>query len=75
MMKSTETTATLGQSPQKLFLSLRLGDLIQETASGTVITQQLKQRKTFFNNGFEFLNCSFAQTSVNDSKLISTNNR
>lgn len=52
-------------------------DPIQERAAGGCHHSAPRIERDFFNNGFIvvfFLSCGFAQTSVNDSRLISIKN-
>lgn len=78
-MKSTETAETVGQSPQKLFHSLRLGGRTRpnsrDSLRGLSSFNSSNRERHFSTVDLVFLNCTFAQTSVNDTKLISANNR
>lgn len=58
-MKSTEATATVGQSPQEWFYSLQPGDRTGASflrqLLRPIITQRLKQkRRHLFNSGIGF---------------------
>lgn len=72
MMKSTETTETVGQSPPNCFIS-KMGkgiwNLIQETASGGCHHSTPQTEKDIFQQWIGFLSGSFA---ANDTKVTPT---